>query len=43
MHKALYFTPNTDDSVKCQLCPHNCNIKSETTGICGVRKNTNGT
>lgn len=42
--EALYFK-KLQNGVKCELCPHRCNIKEEETGICGVRrcvKNENG-
>jgi pyruvate formate lyase activating enzyme len=32
-----------NDSVRCMLCPHNCLIKNEHTGICLVRRNKDGT
>lgn len=35
--EALYYSKNTD-SVRCELCPHNCVIKENNRGICGVRK-----
>ncbi len=30
------------NKVKCELCPHNCQIKPDNYGICNVRKNVNG-
>jgi pyruvate formate lyase activating enzyme len=39
---AKYFSTQADGSALCELCPHNCHLKSEKTGICGVRKNING-
>lgn len=39
---AKYFTLSNDKSITCELCPHNCHIKPDKTGICGVRKNING-
>ncbi len=30
-------------NIECTLCPHNCIIQPDKTGICGVRKNINGT
>src|SRR5450759_3333211 len=30
------------DKTECLLCPHFCNLAEGKTGICGVRKNTNG-
>ncbi len=40
--EAKYYTSISDDKVKCLLCPHNCVIKNDKAGICGVRKNING-
>ena len=31
------------DKIECVLCPHNCKIVSGKLGICGVRRNQNGT
>jgi len=42
MHEALYYKKLTNQKVTCQLCPHNCKINPDQTGICGVRKNTDG-
>jgi len=40
---AKYYTTTKDDnSIICELCPHNCHIKPDKTGICGVRRNING-
>lgn len=33
-----YFYKEDNDKLRCTLCPHNCLIKKEHTGICGVRK-----
>lgn len=33
-----YFYKKDGDKLRCTLCPHNCLIKKEHTGICGVRK-----
>jgi len=44
MKKEASFWEKGDDSkVECSLCAHNCKIKNENVGICGVRKNENGT
>jgi pyruvate formate lyase activating enzyme len=43
MHEALQYTKNEDGTVKCSLCSHRCTIKAERHGICGVRKNMQGT
>lgn len=40
--QARFWEAKTDNIVQCFLCPHNCRINSEKTGICGVRKNENG-
>ncbi len=39
MKEALYYYKMDDGSVQCVLCPHNCIIKQDRTGICKVRKN----
>lgn len=36
------FWSSGESGVKCNLCPHECNIPEEKTGICGVRKNIKG-
>lgn len=40
--EALYYHKVDDDKIKCKLCPHNCIIKKNESGICKVRKNKNG-
>ncbi|MGE0077217.1 MAG: AmmeMemoRadiSam system radical SAM enzyme [Bacteroidales bacterium] len=40
---AKYYTPKDDGTVICDLCPHTCHLKQGKSGICGVRKNNNGT
>lgn len=47
---ALYYVPVPEtetagerDTVQCLLCPHRCRISSGKTGLCGVRKNIDGT
>jgi len=42
MKEALYYTELEDNRVQCNLCPHNCKIKDQERGICGVRKNMGG-
>ncbi len=42
MKEALYWKPSKGDSVRCELCPHNCIIKKDMTGICGARRNIDG-
>lgn len=39
---AMYFDKIEDSKVCCSLCPHNCVIKPGCEGICGVRKNIDG-
>jgi len=41
LREALYWE-STDGKIKCHLCPHECTIANEKTGICGVRKNIDG-
>jgi pyruvate formate lyase activating enzyme len=40
--EALFYE-RVNDSVRCLLCPHQCLIKKDHTGICLVRRNKNGT
>lgn len=40
--EALFYQNIDDQKVKCELCPHNCIIKNENSGICKVRTNNNG-
>ncbi|KLO24295.1 radical SAM protein [Marinitoga sp. 1197] len=40
--KAQFYEKYKNNIVKCSLCPHNCIIKENSTGICGVRKNIVG-
>jgi pyruvate formate lyase activating enzyme len=37
----MAYTNLKTDILECRLCPHNCNIKEGTFGICSVRKNEN--
>ncbi len=41
--EALLYEKQADDKVRCILCNHKCLIASNSTGICGVRKNIDGT
>lgn len=41
MKQALFYKKE-GDSIQCELCPHNCIIKQDKKGICGVRKNIKG-
>ena len=40
--EAMFYEKQQNSSVLCRLCPHNCAISPDGTGICGVKKNTNG-
>lgn len=40
---ARWFETESNDTVKCLLCPHFCKIRPGNSGICGVRINDNGT
>ncbi len=40
--EALYYVSRPDGKVECLLCPHNCIIQKDKSGICGARKNTDG-
>jgi len=42
MVQAKYFEKHPTGEVTCRLCPHQCKLKQEKRGICGVRKNRNG-
>lgn len=42
MKEALYYRKLDDGDLQCNLCPHNCIIKEDRTGLCGVRRNTKG-
>lgn len=42
MKEALFYTPEKDNKVRCNLCNHRCLIKPEKRGICGVRENRDG-
>ena len=41
MKEALYYSQE-DKVVRCLLCPHECKIAPDGTGICGARKNKSG-
>jgi len=41
--EALYYKRLDNAKVQCELCPHNCIIQNNKTGICKVRKNKDGT
>ncbi len=42
LHLAEFYHLIEDDRIKCDLCPHNCEIANNKTGICKVRKNIDG-
>jgi len=42
MKEAMYYEKLDDLKVGCKLCPHNCLLGTGKTGICGVRRNTDG-
>lgn len=42
MKEASYYISEKDNKVKCILCPHNCLISENKTGVCGVRENIDG-
>ena len=42
MQKARFYKTLKDKIVKCVLCPHNCIIQEDKSGVCGVRKNKDG-
>jgi len=41
-NRSPLFITETDGNVRCDLCPNNCNIKSGSFGVCGVRGNKGG-
>jgi len=42
MREALFWNKLTNNKIQCTLCPHNCIIKDDKYGICGVRYNKSG-
>lgn len=42
MKQAKFFTRLANDVVRCELCPHFCQIQPNSTGICRARKNFYG-
>ena len=38
----MSYSVQTNGYLECQLCPHNCKLLPDSTGICRVRKNNNG-
>jgi len=43
MKEAFYYKTTENQKTECYLCPHNCSIGKGKRGICGVRKNIEGT
>ncbi len=43
MQAAMLYEKQDDGRVKCSLCAHRCTVREGHTGICGVRKNQDGT
>jgi pyruvate formate lyase activating enzyme len=43
MKEASFYRKLEGEKVQCNLCPHNCIIKTNKTGLCKVRKNIDGT
>ncbi|MFP4483984.1 MAG: AmmeMemoRadiSam system radical SAM enzyme, partial [Spirochaetaceae bacterium] len=43
LREASYQRRRSDNVVQCSLCPHNCVIRPDSWGMCGVRRNDNGT
>src|SRR6056297_374079 len=43
LKEAMFYEQKDNGLVKCLLCPHNCTIKQDKLGICGVRINKDGT
>ena len=42
MHEAMFYTPLSDNRVRCRLCQHFCEVAEGRRGICGVRENRSG-
>lgn len=40
--EARYFKVLSDNKVRCNLCPHYCNLEEDERGKCGVRRNQEG-
>lgn len=43
MYEAKYYQKLSKGSLRCNLCPHYCDLSEGERGKCGVRKNVNGT
>lgn len=42
MKEAKWYEELKEEKVKCNLCPHNCVLAADQTGICGARENQAG-
>ena len=42
MKEAMFYRKLDGGAVQCELCPHNCRVLENKSGLCGVRKNTGG-
>lgn len=42
MEEAKWYKEVDDEKIRCELCPHECVLVTEQTGICGVRENQKG-
>ena len=42
MKEAMFYQQLEGQKVQCTLCPHNCKLKPDQIGICGVRQNIGG-
>ena len=40
--QARYYDRFPDGNISCQLCPHTCFLRNGNIGVCGARKNKNG-
>ena len=40
--RSPYFSPLDDQVIRCELCPHSCEVGPGQRGLCGVRKNVDG-
>jgi len=40
--EAKWYEKISEGRVECNLCPHNCKLNEEQTGVCGARENLNG-
>ena len=42
MKEAMFYRPEKNNAIVCELCNHHCRIQEGKRGICGVRENKNG-